>query len=511
VVTVNGGLAVRHGTYFHGTAAVTNSAAAAYQDVAVTAVWNPPGTNDADVISSQTGKVFVARTPEAFTYDADGNLLTDGRWTNAWDGENRLISAQTLTSVTNSGVPRVKVDLGYDYQGRRMSKVFSVWTNAAWLATQTNVFVYDGWNLVREIHAGQGLSTATNSYVWGLDLSGTIQGAGGIGGLLLRRRTLTGSTTNACLYCYDANGNVSDLARTNGALVAHYEYDAFGNTIVQAGVEATNNAFRFSTKYFLPELGLYDYGRRLYEPPLGRWVNRDSAEEDGGLNLYVFVQNAGPSFVDAFGEAIWYFVEKVIYDEVMAINKDYMRNPFVESIRLHNLQIVNSGSDGGLAIEWPTRKKSVAYRTDGSAVIANTPDNVFKSLPDLTEKVARSVKTSDHVIIHSHGYGGAIVIGSPAVGTDLEAPILDQLYKALRCVSVQLMICQVSQSKARHIYEKTGAVVYYMPGVNLSPDGDRAKKGTLPGFGLGLEEGTDRMVYNPAERRDWFRYPPAAH
>jgi hypothetical protein len=67
--------------HLHGTVPVTNSAAAAYQAVAVAAVWNQLGTNDADVLSSQTGKVFVARTPEAFTYDADGNLLTDGRYT----------------------------------------------------------------------------------------------------------------------------------------------------------------------------------------------------------------------------------------------------------------------------------------------------------------------------------------------------------------------------------------------------------------------------------------------
>ena len=32
------------------------------------------------VASSETGHVFVVRSPEVFSNDADGNLLSDGRW-----------------------------------------------------------------------------------------------------------------------------------------------------------------------------------------------------------------------------------------------------------------------------------------------------------------------------------------------------------------------------------------------------------------------------------------------
>ena len=48
---------------------------------------------------SVTGHIYVPKTPEICTYDVDGNLLSDGRWTYAWDGENRLIG---LTSLTNA-------------------------------------------------------------------------------------------------------------------------------------------------------------------------------------------------------------------------------------------------------------------------------------------------------------------------------------------------------------------------------------------------------------------------
>jgi len=46
---------------------------------------------------------------------------------------------------------------------------------------------------------------------------------------------------------------------------------------------------RFSTKYYDAETDLYYYGYRYYSPSLGRWISRDPIEEQGGMNLFVFV------------------------------------------------------------------------------------------------------------------------------------------------------------------------------------------------------------------------------
>ena len=43
---------------------------------------------------------------------------------------------------------------------------------------------WGGWNLLAEI-TQTSQSTVTNHYIWGLDLSQSLQGAGGIGGLLV--------------------------------------------------------------------------------------------------------------------------------------------------------------------------------------------------------------------------------------------------------------------------------------------------------------------------------------
>jgi uncharacterized protein RhaS with RHS repeats len=68
---------------------------------------------------------------------------------------------------------------------------------------------------------------------------------------------------------FDANGNITDYVATNGAVVAHYEFDAFGNTAAQSGTLADAFAYRFSTKYLDYETGLYYYGYRYYSPGAG--------------------------------------------------------------------------------------------------------------------------------------------------------------------------------------------------------------------------------------------------
>jgi hypothetical protein len=43
------------------------------------------------------------------------------------------------------------------------------------------------------------------------------------------------------------------------------------------------------------------YGYRYYDPVTGRWPSRDPIGEEGGINLYGFVHNRSPNFVDILG------------------------------------------------------------------------------------------------------------------------------------------------------------------------------------------------------------------
>ena len=235
--------------------------------------YDPIGNRITSTISNQTYEIirYAVNALNQYTnisdggvvepsYDSDGNLTNYAGWTFVWDAENRLVGAMNGVTVVSNA---------YDYMSRRVSKTAN---------GLTRQFTYDGWAMIRES------SATTNLYVYGLDLSGSLQGAGTICGLLCA--SLNGTTA---FYVYDANGNVSDLVDAGGNSLAHYEYDPYGNTTAMLGALAVVNPFRLSTKYADSETGLYYYSLRFYSPMMGRWTSRDPVGERGGLNLASFV------------------------------------------------------------------------------------------------------------------------------------------------------------------------------------------------------------------------------
>jgi RHS repeat-associated protein len=107
-------------------------------------------------------------------------------------------------------------------------------------------------------------------------------------------------TFNSSYPTYDGNGNVSEYLDSTGQVIAHYEYDPFGNTVVNTDT-ANQFAYRFSTKPIASATGLYYYGYRYYDPLTGRWPSRDPIEERGGLNLYGFAGNDLQNWIDYLG------------------------------------------------------------------------------------------------------------------------------------------------------------------------------------------------------------------
>jgi len=122
-VTINNQPVTRQGEYFHKQLLVNNASSAVYTQLTTVGVLKNAGSNQMDIVSSVTGRVFVAKTPEMFGYDADGNLTNDGRFAYTWDAENRLLNVETAVSAVQAGAPRQKLIFGYDHQSRRVSKV----------------------------------------------------------------------------------------------------------------------------------------------------------------------------------------------------------------------------------------------------------------------------------------------------------------------------------------------------------------------------------------------------
>lgn len=134
------------------------------------------------------------------------------------------------------------------------------------------------------------------TYAWGLDLSGSAWGAGGVGGLVFECLAKTDITHH--LY-HDGNGNVTSLRDGAGAVSAAYEYGPFGETLTARGDEGAiaYSAFTISTKYADAEIGLLYYSLRCYNPGTGRRLSKDLLDEEGGVPLGGFVGHRPPSNV----------------------------------------------------------------------------------------------------------------------------------------------------------------------------------------------------------------------
>jgi RHS repeat-associated protein len=191
---------------------------------------------------------------------------------------------------------RQKLVFEYDHQGRRIRKQFFTRSGSNWVEQRDAICLYEGWNVVAELDANVS-NARLRTYVWGLDLSGTRQGAGGVGGLLWvnNDQTSYGGQTlpiGVQYVAYDGNGNVVGLAKAaDGTLSARYEYGPFGETVRQTGVLADAQPFRFSTKWTDVESGFLYYGYRYYNPSTGRWLNRDPIGQRGGRQPYSFLLN----------------------------------------------------------------------------------------------------------------------------------------------------------------------------------------------------------------------------
>jgi RHS repeat-associated protein len=287
----------------------------------------------------------------------DGNPTGDSRNTYTWDAENRLIgiTPKPIAIANRNGAPLDTLTFAYDDQGRRVMKQVSTQLATGTETTVRTCFLHDGWNIIAEMRASM---TGTNTtgfarqrvYSWGVDMSGSTTGAGGVGGLaFVGEYTLAGTTaftstlSRPLAPAYDPNGNVIGYfdcrATTSGTatatissssgrkMVYTFEYDAFGRELMadltQAGSTTTFPAsvappIRFSTKYSDIESGWVYYGYRYYSPEMGRWVSRDPIEERGGKNLYEMVGNDTVNQRDYLG----LFFSAIAYDLIDRLLND---------------------------------------------------------------------------------------------------------------------------------------------------------------------------------------------
>jgi RHS repeat-associated protein len=321
---------------------VNTSNAVLYADVSF-ASTNQPWVSGANTFTAIAKDVYGRRSTNSisvtlagtnsYSYDLNGNLLTDGTRGFAYDDENQLISVYITNTWRN--------DFVYDGKMRRRIERDYTWNagTSSWQQANEIHFIYDGSLVIQERDIN---NQPQVTYTRGKDLSGSLEGAGGIGGLLARsdrNQVVPGLVTSGGVlqfgahsyYHADGNGNVTMLIAASQMIVAKYLYDPFGNTLAKCGLLADVNNYGFSSKEWNRNSGLYYYLYRFYDPNLQRWANRDPIGEPGfealrnlgvsrtspdyipseiddenaDINLYLFLGNMVLSVVDVDGLKFW--------------------------------------------------------------------------------------------------------------------------------------------------------------------------------------------------------------
>ena len=208
-------------------------------------------------------------------YDDGGNttqiVAFDGSKTLfGYDDADRLVRVEKKNAA---GASVSKSEFVYDYASRKAVSREFTFTAGAWVKIEEKRRVFDGLDVIQERNAANEVTAQLVRY-------GSVSG-------ILSRSTAAG----ASFFGYDGSGNVTLLTDENGNDVGRYRYDAFGNTLEASGSRAAENPYRFSAKELHGASGLYDFGYRFYSASMGRWINPDPLEEDGGINLYAMVGN----------------------------------------------------------------------------------------------------------------------------------------------------------------------------------------------------------------------------
>ena len=205
------------------------------------------------------------------TYDADGNMRSNGSLSCTYDSANRLITAGGHTYTYNAEDVRIRnhcedEDTTYTYDTNcTLSRLLTKTTNGV-----------------------------TTKYVYGLGLIGEESEDGSLG-----------------TYHFDSRGSTVAITDETGMITDTFAYDTYGKCTDRTGIRKVIFGYNGRDGVVTEDNGLIYMRARYYSPDMRRFINADVIPGDISnaitLNRYAYANGNPVSNVDPFGLSAGWF------------------------------------------------------------------------------------------------------------------------------------------------------------------------------------------------------------
>jgi RHS repeat-associated protein len=258
---------------------------------------------------TNTHKISVnSGSSSTLTYDANGNMTSDGTNTYLWDAENRLIQVTYPGTGNNSQ------------------------------------FTYDGFGrCVKIVETVSSSVTSTKQFVWyGNDRCEARDGSGNLFNQYFSygHVSFSGGTGTSYPYTKDHLGSIREVNNSSGTIVYQQSFDPYGQVTVL--VSTTPPDFGYAGYYVHQRSGLSLTLYRAYSSNLGRWLSRDPIEETGGDNLFVYAGNSPIRSRDPLGLKCPDMTEPMSPQDMIFVNQGGANSPSEAALEI--LKIANPRS-----------------------------------------------------------------------------------------------------------------------------------------------------------------------
>ncbi len=213
-------------------------------------------------VATQQYAVPNSGSSQSFTYDANGNLTSDGTRTFEWDTRNQLLA----------------VNVG----------------------THRSEFTYDGeQHRVRIVEKENGVTQSDTKVVW---CDNEICEERAADGTTVTRRALSLGEQMAGVsrfFTPDHLGSVGEVTDNASALLARYAFDPWGQRTLITVTDTTNVGFTGHSVHAASSTHLALY--RVYDQQLARWISEDPMGLLAGVNRFSYALNNPLQYADPLG------------------------------------------------------------------------------------------------------------------------------------------------------------------------------------------------------------------